>query len=953
MKVFFKNRFTACLLIALFLLPFIAKAQPLNDDVAGASLPAFVLPVNAGSSCSSTTNGTLQNATISTGIPAFTCATNPYLFDVWYSFTATSSNHTIKLDNYGGAYTKRQFAVYQTNTFGTLSTVTCSALSTSGSTALSVNFIDFSPGTTYLIRVMYPNTTNTGLAAATATFRLCVTTGTNNVTQSVITGKSYTNITRPNGGTIQNGDVLEFRQSINPGNWSTGTGSIYNVTFHDTIPAGLTYIPNSIKFKTNEGLTFESGITGSTTLTDASGDDEAVYNSGVMRVNVASLPRQGNSAAANRQYIYQGSPATTPITYLSLGGGKIHTRGRPAQFAQFVIIVVTYRVTVTAATGTTFTTSNGAFRYKLTTSDPNDITFPQTIAPLPKLTIYVSPNNTDVLCGDGSGVNVYSGGNFGSGNKRHDSTQLTIAPGYTWNPFNASSPGDGFFAVVNNTSSNSNYTNKYAPFPSAGGADTMRVFNLWDIIGDHTGASNVDSGNLAVPQGTVGGYMAVVNSAFGMNTAVQKNITGLCTDTYYEFSAWFKNICAGCSADSAGYTISNGALFKQYLPTKTLNDSSGVSPDLTYTIDGVDYYTTGPIIYDRRWIKKGFLFKTGPAQTSVTLTIRNNAAGGGGNDWAIDDISLATCSPRMSYSPSNNPTVCRLNPITIYDTVRSYSNNYSYYKWQRWAVATSGPWTDIAGASGTASPVFNPGSGMYEYVVSYTIPHTNANTANNGDKYRLVVATSSTNLSNVNCSVSETTTITLNVLNCGTPLATDLLSFSGKIVNDKATLNWTTTKEEEPITFTIEKSSNGNTFTPIGTVNSNNNYNATSNNYNFIDPTPITGKVWYRILLTTDGGKKKYSRIILLSTDNISAGFGNIINPFKDQLDFEFIAGMKTKADATLTDMYGKTIKKATFILQPGVNSLTLQNTGNLPAGMYILHVENEEMNISKKVVKK
>lgn len=949
-----RSRVLLFLLTSFLLLPFVSTAQaPANDDpgIFPAYATAPALTVNAGGTCTTTTNGTLRNATITGSIPAFPCATSSFLFDVWYKFTATSSNHTIRLDNYGASYTRRQFVVYQYNTLGTLSAVTCSALSTSG-TSLSVNFIDYSPGTTYLVRVMYPNTVNTGLTLSTATFRLCVTTGTNNAVQTVLSGKSYTNITRPSGGTIQTGDVLEFRQSINPGNWSTGTGAIFNVSYHDTIPAGLSYVANSIKFQTNEGLPFESGITGTVNLTDASGDDEAVYSGGVLRVNVASLPRQGASALADRQLVYQGSPAVSPITYLSAGGGKIHSRGRPSQFATFVVIVVTYRVTVTASTGTTFTTSNGQFRYKTTTSSTNDIANPQTVITFPRYTVYVSEAGTS-LCQGGAGTNVYPGGNFGSGTTRHDSTQLTIAPGYNWAPFSNSNPGDGFFSVVNNTSAYRLYTNKYAPFPSTGtGADTVRVFGVWDIIGDHTGASNLDSGNLAVPGGTNGGYMGVVNAAFGINTAIQRNITGLCTDTYYEFSAWFKNICAGCSTDSAGRRMQDGALFKPYLGTKTLNDSAGVSPDLTYTIDGVDYYTTGAVIYDKKWIKKGFLFKTGPSQTSVNLTIRNNAPGGGGNDWAIDDIGLTTCFPSMTYSPSSAPNVCEGNILTITDTVRYLYNNYIEYKWQRWSAATSGPWTDIAGTSGTGTPVWN--GTEYEYVASYTIPTSATTAANDGDLYRLVVASNSTNLSSSTCSYSDPTTININILlACGPPLAADLLSVSGKLINDKARISWITVKEQGQVQYSIERSNDGINFTSVGIVNGNFTSTNEKNYYNFDDPQPVIGKAYYRIAVMADQVIKKYSRVITLNLLEINDwSLEGVVNPFYSEIQYQLITPANAVAKIELIDNSGRIVRVENQQIRSGVNALSMTNTGDLPGGIYLLKVTINNKAAIKKIIK-
>lgn len=901
--------------------------------------------LTSGASCTNI-DGTMAGATISSGIPTFSCfSAGTFLFDVWYSFTATRSTHTITLSNFGGNFTRRQLAVYQVNTLGALSPVTCSAVSTG---ATSVNFTDYSPGTTYLIRVLYPSTTNTPITT-NGGFRICVTNGTNNSVQNVLSGKSYTNVTRPNGGTILTGDVLEFRQSINPGDWSTPAGAIFNVSYHDTIPTGLSYVANSIRLQTNEGLAFESGITNTVNLTDASGDDEAVYSGGVLRVNVGSLPRDGGSTIANRQLIYQGSPAVTPITYASAGGGKIHSKGRPSQFATFVVIVVTYRVTVTAATGTNFTTSNGQFRYKTTTSSTNDVTSPPTSIIFPRYTVHVSESGTS-LCQSGTGTNVYPGGNFGSGNRRHDSTQLTIAPQYTWAPFSSSNPGDGFFSVVNNTSSYRLYTNKFAPFPSSGtGADTVRVFGVWDIIGDHTGAANPDSGNLAVPWGTTGGYMGVVNAAFGINTAIQKNITGLCTNTYYEFSAWFKNICAGCSTDSAGRRMQDGALFKPYLGTKTLNDSAGVSPDLTYTIDGVDYYTTGPIIYDKKWIKKGFLFKT-DASGSVTLTIRNNAPGGGGNDWAIDDISLTTCFPGMKYSPTANPNICENNSLVITDTVRYIYNNYIYYKWQRYTTA-SGVWTDIAGTSGTASPTLV--GGMYEFVSAYTIPPGSTTAANDGDLYRLIVASTPTNLALSTCSYSDPTPIELNVLiNCGPPLKADLLSVAGQVVNSAGQITWITSKEDEPVYYIVEKSIDGRTFVQLATVPGYNNPSTETNHYIYNDPTQLTEKVFYRIIMVNNQNNKKYSKIIQLGLNNSGYNFNAVVNPFNSELQYEISSATNGIAKIELIDGFGRTIRSESRQLKAGSNSLSISNTDNVPAGIYVLRASINGNVLVRKVMK-
>jgi len=173
-------------------------------------------------------------------------------------------------------------------------------------------------------------------------------------------------------------------------------------------------------------------------------------------------------------------------------------------------------------------------------------------------------------------------------------------------------------------------------------------------------------------------------------------------------------------------------------------------------------------------------------------------------------------------------------------------------------------------------------------------------------------------------------------------------------VNDKGNLAWTTSKEDEPVTFTIERSSDGNSFTPIGTVNSFNNYTATVNSYSFIDPVAITGKVFYRLLITGQSGSKKYSRIIQLSkTGGESLGLVNVINPFNYSLEFDIAAQGDSKVEVELVDLFGKVVQKSSYLVHSGVNALSLPNTDVLPAGTYILRIRNNEVFINRKVLKK
>jgi len=306
----------------------------------------------------------------------------------------------------------------------------------------------------------------------------------------------------------------------------------------------------------------------------------------------------------------------------------------------------------------------------------------------------------------------------------------------------------------------------------------------------------------------------------------------------------------------------------------------------------------------------------------------------------------------MQYSPSLNPITCQNNPgITIKDTVRSYFNNYSEYKWQR-STDGGSTWSDLSGTQGTTTPAWN--GSAYQYITSYSIPQGNTTLADSGNRYRVVTATTSTNLGNSSCLFTDgVSIITLTVNNCGTPLKVDLLSFNGKLNNSNANLLWVTSKENEPVSFAIERSNDGISFTNIGTVNGHGNYLTENNYYNFPDPVTISGKAWYRIAMVNNDGKKKYSRIISLNDKAIEFGLNNVINPFSHELDFEITVPENTRIEASLVNLSGKPVKTEIFTVYEGVNSITIRDTERLSSGMYILQIKNKEKVISTKLMKR
>jgi hypothetical protein len=451
------------------------------------------------------------------------------------------------------------------------------------------------------------------------------------------------------------------------------------------------------------------------------------------------------------------------------------------------------------------------------------------------------------------------------------------------------------------------------------------MFNgYWDIIGDHTGTNN-STGNPPAAAGTPGGYMLTVNASYAMSDAYRQLINNLCPNTTYEFTAWVRNVCRTCGIDI------NGS------PTYT----PGVLPNLTFVVDSIDRYTTGELD-TVGWQKKGFTFKTAASQTSITIAIRNNAPGGGGNDWVMDDIGIATCYPNLIMSPHDTATGCSGLTMFLSDTVKSVENTYVNYCWEKSLNGTT--WTST-GVCGTKSPTIV--NGMWQYVVDTSFINV---AADSGTYYRLKVATTQANLSNATCSIDNSQKILLKVydLSCSI-LETNTLTFTARSINNNAILRWTNSKEKNIKAYSIEKSIDGKNFSAIGTVISKrNNGNA---DYEFEDPYKIEELTFYRIKVHADNSFQfLYSNILSL---NSSSNFNlTVSNPFAGFIKLKTTTLQKGTLETELYDSWGKLISTKNFIVNKGLNKNLIDGLQNTAAGFYFLRLKLDGRSIEKKLIK-
>ena len=264
-------------------------------------------------------------------------------------------------------------------------------------------------------------------------------------------------------------------------------------------------------------------------------------------------------------------------------------------------------------------------------------------------------------CEGNLGINIFTEGDFGSGPSAISPDNRDIAPGYDF--ITDPPPNDGEYIITNNTA-------PWGDFASN-----------WIDIQD----------NSPDPQG----YMMVVNASNNPGLFYEQEIDGLCENTLFEFSADIIN------------------LIEPRL-------SAGSLPNISFLIDGVVAFNSGNIPNDATWVTKSFTFSTDPGQTSVLLSLRNNAPGGAGNDLALDNISFRACGPEALILPTEVEQICEDgNPIELIATIIGDQYPDLAIQWQT-SLDGVNDWQDLPGENDTTytHTIVSPGSYFYRYLLA-------------------------------------------------------------------------------------------------------------------------------------------------------------------------------------------------------------------------------------------
>jgi Secretion system C-terminal sorting domain len=163
------------------------------------------------------------------------------------------------------------------------------------------------------------------------------------------------------------------------------------------------------------------------------------------------------------------------------------------------------------------------------------------------------------------------------------------------------------------------------------------------------------------------------------------------------------------------------------------------------------------------------------------------------------------------------------------------------------------------------------------------------------------------------------------------PLPIKLNGFSAQLNSDKTvTVKWKVDEQQDVVSYIVERSTDGITFSQAGVVFPSLN----TDNYSFIDANPASGKNHYRLRIKETSGKLTFSQTV---TVNLKAGIVISLypNPVSDKLTIQQFGTIQNKT-AILADQQGKTLQQ--------VRLTSLQQTINMEryaAGIYVLKLED------------
>jgi hypothetical protein len=173
------------------------------------------------------------------------------------------------------------------------------------------------------------------------------------------------------------------------------------------------------------------------------------------------------------------------------------------------------------------------------------------------------------------------------------------------------------------------------------------------------------------------------------------------------------------------------------------------------------------------------------------------------------------------------------------------------------------------------------------------------------------------------------------------PLAVTLSSIGAVNVEERNRVDWATAAEEAGSLFIVERSIDGQNFSPLGEVSGKGEASA----YSFWDEQPVTGINYYRLKMLDSKGTYSYSSTV---SAVVRKGTGFVLqafpNPASGSVTVRVSGNTSSNASVAITDVTGKVL-----LQQPMPTAEAVIDLGGLAKGMYLVRYTD---NLNTKSIK-
>lgn len=289
----------------------------------------------------------------------------------------------------------------------------------------------------------------------------------------------------------------------------------------------------------------------------------------------------------------------------------------------------------------------------------------------------------------------------------------------------------------------------------------------------------------------------------------------------------------------------------------------------------------------------------------------------------------------MYIMNANKMGVCAPNPllpaISVYAEYLDASNN----------------WVALAGSPYTASPIPQSTNPTWVNISAYfNLPSANFNIS----QIRITLSDGTSGGCGNDFALDD---LKFSLCPEGGPMPVTFTDVNAKQKGSGVSIEWSTSQEINSASFTVERSSNGNSgWQSVATVAGAGNSNL-QHNYNAFDANPGAGVNYYRVRQVDIDGKYSFSKIVNVKVDNAGTRVSVIGNPFRNSFIVKF-SGASQEVTARLLDITGKQVSRETWSVTNGETSKQFTNISGLQNGIYILTVQSKsgEMLFNGKILK-